>query len=239
MTCALCLKERVLRNSHIIPEFLYKSAYDHKHRAVQVERGNDRTKLLQKGLRQELLCGACEQLLNTKYECDISGTWTQLVPEKVTLGVVELEIPNALTFELFHLSILWRASQASGSEWAPVSLGTKHSEVLRTAIQNGRLPKGARYPIFATMLVEDEAPAMRWLGATSVGRHGRAHVYSTLYGGFMWHIVVASHSIVPPGNPYCLSPEGRLVVPVFPVSEIPKLNLRPLLRASRDALQRK
>lgn len=237
VTCALCLEERALVGSHIIPEFFYRHAYDNKHRIAKVTRGVEQPKLMQKGMREQLLCASCERLLNDNYERDVSRTWMTFMPTDVTTPVVHLDVPEPRKFELFHLSILWRASQASGSEWASVSLGAKHSEILRTSLLNQRLPTGASYPIFATMFIENKAPAMRWIGAPTVRRHERAFVYSTLYGGFMWHVVVASHSVVPESNPYHLSPEGRLVAPVFPVSEMPTLNLRPRLRARRDELR--
>ena len=62
MTCALCLGEAPLRNSHVIPEFLYRSLYDEKHRLHQVSADPAQPNIyLQKGLREPLLCELCEQ----------------------------------------------------------------------------------------------------------------------------------------------------------------------------------
>jgi len=38
-TCRLCLQERPLRDSHIIPEFLYRPLVDEKHRAAALDQG--------------------------------------------------------------------------------------------------------------------------------------------------------------------------------------------------------
>ena len=35
--CALCQQESVLRNSHVIPEFAYRAAYDEKHRLIVLD----------------------------------------------------------------------------------------------------------------------------------------------------------------------------------------------------------
>ena len=66
MNCRLCTLDRGLRNSHIIPESLYKPLYDKKHRAVHLtdfKGTNDYKKLkpLQKGLREKLLCNECPE----------------------------------------------------------------------------------------------------------------------------------------------------------------------------------
>ena len=60
-TCKLCSAERKLRNSHILPEFMYGPVYedgDHRFRLVDVETG--RARLHQKGLREPLRCQVCE-----------------------------------------------------------------------------------------------------------------------------------------------------------------------------------
>jgi hypothetical protein len=190
--------------------------------------------LLQKGLREPLLCAPCEQILNIRYEQTISRSWATLIPREVATEMVRIDVPDRSAFELFHLSILWRANLARGHEWSSVSLGGKHSEILRNGLLQGQLPKGADYPIFATMVLEDRVPSVGWVGTPSVAKYENARVYSTLYGGCMWSIVVASHAPIAPDNPFRLSAAGRLVAPAWPLAEMPRLNLIPLLKASAE-----
>src|SRR5205809_2236864 len=64
-TCALCRQERPLRKSHVIPEFMFKPLYDEKHRFWSVTNVlSKQNRLFQKGLREKLLCDACEQRLS-------------------------------------------------------------------------------------------------------------------------------------------------------------------------------
>ena len=61
--CRLCLISDKLRNSHILPEFLYAGSdvYDAQHRTVSIDPQPDqKDRVLQKGLRETLLCGTCE-----------------------------------------------------------------------------------------------------------------------------------------------------------------------------------
>ncbi len=56
--CALCLEERKLKNSHIIPEFVYKAlgVYDEKHRFGGFSTDpDDKVTTHQKGFREYLL----------------------------------------------------------------------------------------------------------------------------------------------------------------------------------------
>ena len=68
-SCRLCRNIRQLRNSHIIPEFLYKPTYNRKGHAMGIHgRGNRGWKSLQKGLRDPLFCEQCEQHFNAYCE---------------------------------------------------------------------------------------------------------------------------------------------------------------------------
>ena len=78
--CAMCLREGPLCDSHVIPEFIYKPLYSAKRRMVGLlttENGVTR-KYLQKELREELLCGDCEDHINTRYEQPSVPSWRTL-----------------------------------------------------------------------------------------------------------------------------------------------------------------
>ena len=63
--CKLCLCNKEIRNSHIIPEFMYQNIYDPEPKrfiALTVNSINleySRKKFEQKGIREYLLCGDC------------------------------------------------------------------------------------------------------------------------------------------------------------------------------------
>ena len=70
--CWLCLEETELRKSHVLSEFLYESTYEpldlerpKQGRMVKVPADTDeKPRIMQKGLRERLLCGRCERYLN-------------------------------------------------------------------------------------------------------------------------------------------------------------------------------
>ncbi len=123
--CRLCLQERELMNSHIIPEFMYKNIYDSKHdkygkHIYYTIDTNNSAKKEQKGSREHLLCEDCEQKLS-KYEKYANETI--YAPNKKC--VVKLinktklnELPATMVnnwigfdyvkFKIFLNSLLWR-----------------------------------------------------------------------------------------------------------------------------------
>jgi len=68
--CALCLQEKDLRNSHVIPEFMYTHVYDKNPKRFYELNIKDKdiktgkSKIEQKGYREYLLCQDCESKLS-------------------------------------------------------------------------------------------------------------------------------------------------------------------------------
>lgn len=74
MTCKLCLEDHDLRRSHIIPEFLFRPLYDEKHRALTFRPDVTGKRVIQKGIRERLLCAKCESHLG-KLESYFATFW--------------------------------------------------------------------------------------------------------------------------------------------------------------------
>lgn len=124
-TCKLCLKEKVLRNSHILPEFMYQNLYNSDIRrfysfAVNLEvKEKSKSRIEQKGIREYLLCQSCETQLS-RYENYASETIygknlnnkTYIVKASETIDLKYFAYDYAgfefTKFRLFLLSILWR-----------------------------------------------------------------------------------------------------------------------------------
>ena len=60
MSCALCFRDVELLASHIMPEFLHRPVYDEKHRVDLFKHGDRRSRIVQKSIREKLLCADCE-----------------------------------------------------------------------------------------------------------------------------------------------------------------------------------
>lgn len=138
MLCALCLKEKPLCNSHIIPEFLYKRLYDEKQKMWKLSTvESERTTRVPKGVYEKLLCEACDHRI---------GEWEGYA-SRVIYGGVELTQSDSpfgwlvsgieyASFKLFQLSLLWRAAVSKRPEFEKVCLERKHKGQLRRMLLN-------------------------------------------------------------------------------------------------------
>jgi hypothetical protein len=146
--CKFCGATAELRQSHIIPEFIYRPLYDSKHRAITFP-ADSPSGYLQKGFRAPLLCDSCEQFFNDNFE----KSFKQIFVDKPPLPKIafrkkyKIQVDYA-TIKLFLLSVLWRAGVCDQPPFDLVELG-EHEPLIRSMLRN-REPRGAGdYPIFA------------------------------------------------------------------------------------------
>lgn len=213
MVCKLCQQDRKLCNSHIIPEFFYKALYDEKHRFIAyADDPNQKNEVLQLGIREELLCEDCEQILN-KHE-----TYAKQVLYD-GLHAQHDDRPDAFVFQgleydkfkLFQLSILWRAGISTLAGFRAVTLGP-HAETIRKMLiaQNPGEPYQYGCVMFFTRTdMEVEQYIMMMPRAAKFVSH-RGFLF--LFGGIFWHYIVSKHSHLFPHPANFLSKEGTLLV---------------------------
>jgi len=123
--CRLCLEDRELRNSHILPEFMYQNLYNvdiRRFHSFEINLDNlkeAKKRIQQKGVREYLLCQKCETLLS-KYENYAAETLYGKNLRNQTYIVEAQQTPDEKyfvynyagfdykVFKIFLFSILWR-----------------------------------------------------------------------------------------------------------------------------------
>jgi len=143
MICQLCLKDKLLlKNSHIIPNFLYKGLFDEKHKIVSVNLNDyiDR-KFHQTGFKdRDILCAECDNGVIGAYERYASNTIFG-DHEKLDIEIYngdDTRVPY-LRFKnldyhltkLFLLSILWKSHLSNNPFFKEIDLGQKYAEQIR------------------------------------------------------------------------------------------------------------
>ncbi|HKZ87221.1 MAG TPA: hypothetical protein VJ793_26650 [Anaerolineae bacterium] len=188
----------MLRKSHIIPEFLYKRVYrDGPRQAAIVGEGKDFPEIIQKGLREPLLCDECEGKIQ-KYEDYFAKLWYEDVitylPPSTKQEVITYRIPDYAQFKLFHLSILWRASVASEDFWSMVSLG-EHEETIRKMLKTADPKSESDYPITGKVILRPGSKKIYHdlLIAPTVETGGGVTVYVFAFGGCMWRYLLSTN----------------------------------------------
>lgn len=191
--CRLCGKQRALRNSHLFPEFLYRSVYDEQHRTLGVAPGRPEPTVLQKGLRERLLCGECEGRFG-RLESYAASVLRRLPDGSSArpgqpLVVQDVEYKQ---FKLFQLSLIWRASVAKQASFCQVTLGP-HEERIRVLLLAGDPGEPLDYPC---LLIRASGPEQPFGMIKFPGRHHlMSHVvYHMIAGGLVWAFFVSSHT---------------------------------------------
>jgi hypothetical protein len=194
--CRLCQSKEELRFSHILPEFLYKPLYDNKHRFVGLTQEPDpgaNENLLQKGIREYLLCDVCEQHLS-KYERYAAEVLRKLpdMSRQPPGAVVRVTDIDYAQFKLFQLSLLWRAGVSNQASFQEVFLGP-HEEKIRQMICKGDPGEPLDYGCVLIRTSGPEKLDQFILPPRHLRFHGH-HGYEMLVAGMIWVYVVSSHS---------------------------------------------
>lgn len=196
MSCALCLQEVELRRSHIIPEFLYETLYDDKHRlqvlSIIPDQSNWRE---QKGLRERLLCDSCEQQLSVweQYACGVLKGGVPLTYRSEG-SIIHISGLDYAQFKLFQLSVLWRAGASSLPFFEKVQLG-EHAETLRRLLLAGDPGSPSRYGCFMFGLKHESQALTDLITQPERIRLDGHTAYRFVFGGFLWAMLVSSHGL--------------------------------------------
>jgi len=212
MECALCRHDREIRRSHIIPEFLYKSMYDEKHRFHVLSVIEDQEDWMeQKGLREPLLCDECETKISRFEDYGrrvLKGGAEFEVQRDGSAAIVEgLDYRR---FKLFQLSILWRAGVSKLSLFQHVRLGP-FEETLRKMIFDEQPGKEENFGCVMFGLNNGVDAVADLIAQPVRTRSDDGHCcYRFVFGGFQWVFFVSSKPKTGAYSVAFLQESGRL-----------------------------
>lgn len=201
MPCALCLKDKPLRNSHIYPEWIYGPLYDDKHRLeVLSVVPEGRNEFEQKGMRQRLLCDACEQKLSVWEGYARSIFFAPIQPLEAVHhdNLIEVRGLDYPKMKLFELSIIWRAGVSTLPFFEKCQLGATHSETLRKQLEASDPGDPDRYgALMFGLKVGQSKETFQVIAEPRPVRSYGVRAYNLTFGGFLWLFHVSSSD--PPG----------------------------------------
>jgi hypothetical protein len=77
---------------------------------------------------------------------------------------------------------------------------------------------------------ETRRPCLGWVMPTCANRLDSARVYTSLYGGCTWHVVVANHLVIDSENPFVLSERGQLDMPAYDIRQLRSVDIAQQIR---------
>lgn len=225
-TCRFCANDADIRNSHIIPEFVYRPLYDSKHRALTLP-ADAPSGYLQKGYRAPLLCERCEQFFNEHFEKPFKEIFFDkpLLPKIAFRKRYKVNVRNYPAVKLFLLSVLWRAGVCDQAPFERVVLGD-HEIILKEMLRKQRPGGAENYPIFAFLgLVPDSrAVAPFVIQPYRMGEVDGFDVYVFVFAGCLWHFVMSAADVPETFAKIVLQPDGHMLIPTVDVWDVPALN---------------
>src|SRR5712692_2496962 len=215
--CKLCKNEGQVRHSHIFPEFLYERSYDEKHRAISIwPQSYHNEQILQKGLREYLLCQGCETHLSVfeRYAAEVLRNLPSTAAHSPG-DIVWVPGVDYRKFKVFQMSLLWRASIARQEAFAAVQLGA-HEDRVRRLIQSGNPGRPWEYGCLLGTLRGPGSleGTIKFPGKLRIEGH---FTYHFVCWDLIWFYVVSSHASSFPGQGSFLSEDGAL--PIMVASE--------------------
>jgi len=223
MHCRLCNREAELRNSHIVPEFLYKPMYDDKHRFLLISSDpNRREEFIQKGLREKLLCHQCEQRFSVWENYGRGVIYGgAMLRTKQEPGCLRLKDVDYAKFRLFLHSLLWRMSVSEHHFFAAVNLGP-YEEKLRLMLMADDPGDECRFPCLINGVLMNGQAGNWFLPADRVKCFG-LHSYRVVLGGMLFIFFVSSQKPPKEAMDLFLKRDTSFAIPVRDIRDIPFL----------------
>ena len=194
--CALCLEDRTIVRSHVIPVFLYEAVYDQKHRFRIIDTGAEyKERWAQKGLREPLLCEICEGQLSS-YERYMSLVFSGAVNTTVERERQFQKISGIdyYQFKLFALSVLWRASATDLTFFSKVNLG-KYQDIARKLLVARDPGRDNQFPILIGGVTINGEPLNGVILEPTSSKVDGHFCYRFLFGGLIWVFIVSGHKL--------------------------------------------
>lgn len=220
-TCKLCLEEKELCKSHIIPEFAYEYVYDYSKGGRKISHytpslSNDLiVTRKQKGFREYLLCSNCENKFSKweKYvkECFEKGLTTFAIDNEDILFKIEIDYTK---FKLFFMSILWRCGITS-VRFFKIDLGQKHTENLRNLLYNEHTGSPKQYQLLIQELVDNSDFSKGVLSVRQLTKKvGGFTTYSFLILDYKCYIFVGSqdHKLIDEIVTFTLKEDNTIII---------------------------
>ena len=190
--CKFCNLKESVKKSHIIPEFMYQHTYDAKHKMVVADDTLDELGERQKGYYEPLLCVDCEQYFNDNFEKPCLS-FMKKVPSHAKQGTTVC-FDAMPSLELLLLSVIWRASHATGNHWRGVNLGP-HESIIKKCLETNATNPSYMFWLYLAVLPDGkiEKGIVSSIQKLNVKGH---HLYHFLASGVQFIIKISSHKLL-------------------------------------------
>lgn len=183
MACVLCQKDRELKESHILSRFIYKPLKKLEGKMyVLSEAPSQKSRPIQDGVKDYLLCGECEAQRN-KGETYFSNKWHrgELFGQNNPYIIERLDYSK---FKLFLMSTLFMAGVSDDPLFEEVKLTPMSFKKLRQMVDAGDPGEPDEYGCSIRMLEAKEIDPRTLIGKAVTIQESGVRIHRFLFGGF-------------------------------------------------------
>jgi hypothetical protein len=218
---------------------MFGPLYDDKHRFYEISPiASKLDRLLQKGLRERLLCDECEQRLSRyeRYASDVFFGDAAERPHRTRTGFLFTKL-SYKPLKLFFMTLLWRLGVTSIRQVKSAKLGP-HLERLRLLILGDDPGDYLTYPAMVFALTSDGRHAAGLILPPRHTRIGERHVWAFVIAGFLFQFFVSNRA--PPKGLWgaFLQPNGSFPVHVADIRKVTLLQQWRAEFAAAEAARR-
>jgi len=223
MQCALCLEDRKLCNSHIVPEFIFKRLKEEEGCFYVFRSSTNRFKSFGKTFSEKLLCSQCETLFS-KWE----GYAKQFFADEIPLSGYArgdhfvLSGADYPRMKLFFMSLLWRFSVSTNPWMKGCSIGP-HSERLRKHLLESDPLEPWRYGCTLTAVMVDRVHVPDLIAPPSAVRVDGHRCIRLVVGGYLLAYFVSGHMPSETHQKVVMQADGRFILSRHDMFEMPFL----------------
>jgi len=218
LQCKFCNQKPAVKKSHIVPEFMYKPVYDEKHKLVVADKELEELGERQKGYYEPLLCKDCEKYFNDNFEMPCVK-FVRNIPEHSSLDSILCFDPTP-EIGLLLLSIVWRASHASGKHWQGVNLGA-HQNTIKKSLESKIF--NPSYEVWVFLVAHDNGKIEKGIVSSVQRLKANGHnLYHFIASGAQFVVKVSSHKLNKV-RPVPIQIKEKIYVQVLGIKKAPSL----------------
>lgn len=222
-TCWLCQNSSELRESHIIPDCIFRLIRDESLAQRFYELHDKTDSIIQDGPKEYLLCGSCEQKISQyeKYFKEAIHFSRHGVKISHNDRVAIIDNLDYKKTKLFFLSLLWRMSISSLPQFQIVRADDSE-DIIRGMIEREEPGKSSEFSVSGIIPLINQKMQEEWTTTAFMSRRPQAIVYRIVIGGILYSISTASQNCAYPAE-LLLNDSGRWIMPLTDISRIPFL----------------
>lgn len=206
MKCQLCLEDKnLIKNSHIIPNFMYKGLFGNGHKLANVNLQDvSKVTYQQTGFKdRDILCSNCDNAIIGKLE-RYASNYLYLPHNTIETEIIHgdaVYVPSIRyknldynTLKLFFLSILWKSHISQNYFFKEVDLGKKYAEKLRIMIFNNDAGKEDEFEVILVKIENKQSRLTQSIIQPRRLKDSGNTVYVYHINEIMYHFNVSNHS---------------------------------------------